>query len=253
MYKVNVNISLYIPGWLHKAVRTAKRKGFGGDNQRNLVRNLLGDREIEWSWVASQLSTGEGEVLDLGSGGSMLGLIAAERGLKVLALDLAPPKNYYTHANLSFLTGDILEVDLPDGHFDVVINCSTVEHIGLAGRYGITEYRADGDLEAMARLHRLMKPGAVMLLTVPIGQDALFAPATRIYGGERLPMLLRGFVTEKEEFWVKNEDNLWEREDRETAIHSEAAAGACDPLRDLYAIGNFLLRKPWENEGVHST
>jgi len=54
---------------------------------------------------------------------------------------------------------DILKVDLPAKHFDLVINWSTVEHVGLAGRYGVTKSRPDGDLEAMARLRDLMKPG----------------------------------------------------------------------------------------------
>jgi SAM-dependent methyltransferase len=74
-----------------------------------------------------------------------------------------------------FIQGDLLKLDLPTNHFDLIINCSTVEHVGLVGRYSVTENRPDGDLEAMARLRDLMKPSAIMLLTVPVGQDAIFA------------------------------------------------------------------------------
>src|SRR5207245_201498 len=78
--------------------------------------------------------------------------------------------------------GDVLTIPFPSDSFDVILNCSTVEHVGIAGRYGVTESAADGDLAAMTRLRRWLKPGGVMLLTVPVGHDAVFAPLTRVYG-----------------------------------------------------------------------
>jgi hypothetical protein len=41
-----------------------------------------------------------------------------------------------------------------------------------------------------------------MLLTIPAGEDAVFAPLTRIYGSQRLPQLLKGYTVEKDIFWV---------------------------------------------------
>jgi len=123
-------------------------------------------------------------------------------------------------------------------------NCSTVEHVGLVGRYGVTENRPDGDLEAMARLRELMKPGGIMLLTIPVGRDAVFAPLCRVYGRERLPLLLEGYIVEKEAFWVKDRENRWVQADRETALDFEASAGSWDPLQNVYALGCFVLRKP---------
>jgi hypothetical protein len=100
-------------------------------------------------------------------------------------------------------------VDLPVKHFDLVINCSTVEHVGLTGRYRVTKRRPDGDSETMARLRDLMKPGGIMLLTIPVGQDAVYSPRHRIYGNERLPRLIEGYCIEKEAFWVKDKQNRW--------------------------------------------
>jgi len=90
----------------------------------------------------------------------------------------------------------------------------------------------------------LMKPGGVMLLTIPVGQDAVFAPLTRVYGKERLPRLLDGYIVEKEAFWVKDQENCWVQADKETALSFQASAGSWDPLQNVYAIGCFVLRRP---------
>jgi len=42
---------------------------------------LVGDRDVEWSWIVSHMPLGPGEALDFGcGGGSWLGLVAARRG-----------------------------------------------------------------------------------------------------------------------------------------------------------------------------
>lgn len=198
--------------------------------------NLLGDRDIEWSWVASQMPSGPGEALDFGPGGSSLGFMAAQRGFNVTAVDLEPARWPYVHSRLRFVQGDILKLPLPKEHFDLVINCSTVEHVGIVGRYGVTEKRPDGDLEAMARLHELMKPGGVMLLTIPVGRDKVFVPLHRVYGSERLPKLLSNYIIEKEEYWVKNSQNHWILTDKQDAL-------ARDAQERLYGLGCFVLRR----------
>jgi SAM-dependent methyltransferase len=190
------------------------------------------------------MPNGPGKALDFGSGSSYMSLLAALRGFEVIALDLEPQTFPWRHPAVRFIQGDLLKLDLPTNHFDLIINCSTVEHVGLVGRYSVTESRPDGDLEAMARLRELMKPSAIMLLTVPVGQDAVFAPLCRVYGKERLPRLLSGFVLEREMFWVKDAENRWAQCDRETALSFEASAGSWDPLRNVYALGCFVLRKP---------
>ncbi len=208
------------------------------------IPNLAGDRNIEWSWVSSQMPSGPGEALDFGTGGSVLGLIAAQRGFKVTAVDLEPAQWHYVHPELQFVHGDILKLSLPINHFDLVINCSTVEHVGLAGRYSVTKNSPDGDLEAMARLRELMKSSGVMLLTIPVGQDAVFAPLCRVYGARRLPNLLDGYVVEKEAFWVKDNRNRWALVEKETALNFKAKAGSWNPLRNVYGLGCFVLRCP---------
>ena len=201
---------------------------------RPQIPNLLGDRCIEWSWVASKMPLGPGQALDFGPGGSYLGLIAAQRGFNVTAVDLESPRWPYLHPHLRFVQGDILKLPLPEEHFDLVVNCSTVEHVGISGRYGVTESCPDGDFEAMARLKELMKPGGVMLLTIPVGRDKVFVPLHRVYGAERLPRLLNGYTIEDEEYWVKNQQNNWILTDKQDALTRDAQ-------ERLYGLGCFVL------------
>jgi len=206
------------------------------------IPNLAGDRDIEWSWVSSQMPDGPGNAVDFGSGGSSLGLIAAQRGFKVTAIDLTPIKWLYQHPSLQFVQGDIFKLPLQTSYFDLVINCSTIEHVGLAGRYNVLENNPDGDLEAMTRLKEIMKPGGIMLLTIPVGQDAIFAPMSRIYGAQRLPGLLKGYFVEKESYWTKDSQNRWVSVEKPAALKFIASAGSWNPLNNVYGLGCFVLR-----------
>ncbi|BBL68639.1 class I SAM-dependent methyltransferase [Methanoculleus chikugoensis] len=198
--------------------------------------NLLGDRDIEWSWVASQMPKGSGEALDFGPGGSSLGLVAAEAGFNVTAVDQQPIAWLYHHPHLHFTQGDILKLQLPESHFDLIINCSVIEHVGLAGRYGVTEDLLDGDLDAMERLKMLLKPEGIMLLTIPVGKDAVFPPLHRVYGEARLPLLLSGYIIEKEQYWTKDMENKWIPVTKKEALNRF-------PQERLYGLGCFILKR----------
>jgi len=206
--------------------------------------NLLGDRELEWSWIASHIPDGPGKVLDFGSGAGYLALYATQKGFEVTAVDLGIKGLPFLHPHLNFLHGDILKLPLPEEGYDLVINCSTVEHVGLSGRYGVAITNQDGDLEAMIKLRKLMKPEALMLLTVPVGVDRLCAPLCRVYGRKRLPLLLSGYSIEKEAYYAKDKYNLWVLcHDKEWVLDQKPRVNSLNPLRNLYAIGCFVLKK----------
>jgi hypothetical protein len=209
-----------------------------------LEPNLAGRRAIEWSWITAQIPGCAGETLDFGTEESYLALMAARKGFHVTAIDMQAINRPYIHPRLRFIQGDLLKLPLPKNHFDLVINCSSIEHAGMAGRYGVPENRPEGDLEAMARLKELMKPEGVMLLTIPVGQDAVFAPLCRVYGIQRLPRLLDGFLVEKEEFWIKNDLNQWILCGKDTASSFKASMGSWDTRRNICALGCFVLKRP---------
>jgi SAM-dependent methyltransferase len=239
MHKVVVKVPIYLPDMIYRASRCIKNR-----TKTAIRRNLRGDRDIEWSWVASQLPNGPGTALDFGNGGSSLGLIASYRNFDVVAVDLNDIDWTYMHPKLRFCRGDILSLDFPLASFDLVINCSTVEHVGLAGRYGVSQDLPDGDLDAMARLRDLMKPGGVMLLTIPIGRDEVFMQLHRVYGKKRLPKLIDNFFLESEVFWAKNDQNKWVVCARNTAMDFPSNALSWNPMKNIYALGGFVLKRP---------
>jgi hypothetical protein len=60
-------------------------------------------------------------------------------------------------------------------------------------RYG-DPINPDGDLEAMARIHRALVPGGFLLLGVPtLSQTIVQGNAHRLYGPDRLGQMLDGF------------------------------------------------------------
>lgn len=199
------------------------------------VPNLEGDREVEWSWVLSQLGAGPGEVLDFGCGNSLLSFIAARRGYNVTAIDLQSIRWPYTLPNMRFIKCDILKSSFPKSSFDLIINCCSIEHVGLHGRYE-SEDNPEGDITAMALMHELLRPGGVMLLSIPIGRGAVFAPLHRVYGRERLTKLLDQWIIEKKEYWVKDDQNRWVTVKESVALDRE-------PTKLCYGLGCFVLRR----------
>ena len=242
MRRLYLHVPIYLPEIVYNPLRSFKRKLFPARQKTTNHLNLAGDRDIEWSWIYSELPAGPGEVLEFGPGGSSLGLVAAQRGFRVTAVDLNQAQYHYVHPNLNFVFGDLLELSLPQSHFDLAINCSTVEHVGLAGRYGVTKLRNDGDLEAMSLLRQLLKPSGSMLLTIPVGRDEVFAPICRVYGEKRLPLLLKEYSVKKEAYWAKDDSNRWVMSDQRTALSRKADAGSWDAMQNIYAIGCFVLQ-----------
>ena len=127
---------------------------------------------------------------------------------------------------------DLLKV----GTFDQIINCSSVEHVGLGGRYG-SSADPDGDLEAMSILSESLAPNGKMIMTIPVGRDLVCAPLHRIYGKERMPRLVANYSIEEQQFWHKESPAApWRRTDRNSAQKTEGSPS-------FYSLGLFVLGK----------
>ena len=100
---------------------------------------LAGDRWVEWSFCMARLAEGPGRTLDFGADVGFLSLAAAQRGHVVVALDRLALAPAFHHERVEFLQADILDRPLSGQEFDQILNCSSVEHVGLAGRYESTD------------------------------------------------------------------------------------------------------------------
>jgi len=199
--------------------------------------DLSGDRDVEWAWIGAKMPAHAGRVLDLGSASSLTPLMAAYNATEVVSFDLTPEPATFAPPNLRAVQGDILQTPIPAPPYDTIVNCSTTEHIGLAGRYNNQE-DPDGDLKAMALLRAAMAgPESVMLFTVPVGRDGTYRPYHRIYGPERLPKVLAGFTVVEEAFYAKvNGRNVWQKVDRAVAFEVQGS-------ESFYGLGLFVLQR----------
>ena len=184
-------------------------------------------RWVEWSFCFARMADGPGTTLDF------LSLGAAQRGHDVVALDRLPGTLRHHHERVTPLVADVLDRPLGARRFDQIVNCSSIEHVGLAGRYGSSE-RTDGDLEAMAILREALAESGRMILTIPVGRDAGIAPWHRVYGRQRLALLLAGYEVVEEQFWV-NDADAWRAAPRLDAMDVQGTP-------DIYALGLFVLR-----------
>ncbi len=191
---------------------------------------LAGDRALEWSWVVMHLPSRPCRILDLGCVGSALSGIASRLGHFVTSVDLNDIE--YEMPRVSFSKGDINMLDFQDNRFDIIINCSFIEHVGLENRYGSARM-TDGDLLAMKKLRGLFGPEGRMILTVPVGVDATFAPFHRIYGARRLSFLLDRYDIVNKEFWAKK-GGVWVECKEDIALNTRGSS-------ESYAIGLFVL------------
>jgi hypothetical protein len=195
-------------------------------------RSLQGDRWVEWSFCFARMTNGPGTTLDFGADIGFLSLAAAQRGHEVVAFDRLPPALDYVHPRVRHVQGDILSYDFGSERFDQILNCSSVEHVGLGGRYGSSD-APDGDLDAMAAMRGLLAAEGRMVLTVPVGLDMVCAPQHRIYGEQRLPRLIDGYTIDEQQFWRKT-DAAWTPCERADALATEGSSS-------FYSLGLFVL------------
>jgi SAM-dependent methyltransferase len=208
--------------------------GLAARVERSTGPVLAGDRDVEWGWVAARIRREPGRVLDFGPGLGFLTLAAATLGHDVVAVDLEPRQFRFDHPRVRYVQGDFNQVELERDSFDQAFVCSTIEHVGLGGRYG-SSADEEAEVDAMRRLATLLRPEADALLTLPVGRDAAFPPYHRVYGEQRLPRLLEGFDVVEQEYWAKVDGTLWTPVNRERALAVNASPS-------YYALGLLRLR-----------
>ena len=196
------------------------------------VHPLAGDRCVEWEWVTRHLPAVPARVLDVGCVDSITAGLAAVRGLQVTGVDIRA--NPFRVPGLEFLRGSVVDVRLDDEGYDCVVVCSTLEHIGLPGRYGEVEART-GDRKAMCRLIASMKADARMIVTIPVGRSSVFAPYHRIYGESDTVNLFEGLSAVESDYWRKTGAE-WRRVASDVAYDTVGSS-------EYYAIGLFLLAR----------
>ena len=209
---------------------------FGERFDASTALTLAGDRDLEWSWVIAHAPTNSKRVLDFGPGNSTTPIALSFICDEVVALDLNIPEIPYGVKNIRHVLGDITSPPSGLGQFDLIINCSTIEHVGLPGRYGSTDV-TDGDLLGMKNLLGMLSQGGKMVMTIPVGIDGVYLPNHRVYGQNRLPKLIDGFEIRTERYFEKTESKrFWAETTKDQALSTPSSIS-------FYTIGLFVLEK----------
>lgn len=104
-------------------------------------------------------------VLNAGAGAGSLTLKLVDAGLSVTSVDASAELCDWVRAALAargpaavaanpVMTGDLQSLDLPDADFDAVVCAEVLEHL-------------DDDAAALAELARVLRPGGLLVVTVP--------------------------------------------------------------------------------------
>jgi SAM-dependent methyltransferase len=178
------------------------------------------ERIIEYAFVIQKLHTiPVGKVLDVGCTArfNYLPVALTSLGWEVWGLDLREFK--FKHPNFHLVLGDIRKTNFPDNFFDAVYAVSTLEHIGLSGRYGVTKNDPDGDTRALEEIARILRPGGMLLCTVPYAREArVLKSLQRIYDQPALARLFSNWTKKDQAWYCREDDGYW------TPLSDKAAA-----------------------------
>lgn len=164
-------------------------------------------RIFEYSFVIERLSRlSTGRALDVGctSRGNLLPAALAALGWQVHGIDRREFKLSYP--NFHFIQGELTSMPFPDGCFDAAYAVSTIEHIGLSGRYGIRKDDDQADFKAVAEMRRVLKPGGSLLVTVPYGRSCVIKGWARIYDAGRLQQLFGGWYVRDQRYFFRQQN-----------------------------------------------
>jgi len=167
-------------------------------------------RMIEYSFVIGKLaSLVKGKVLDVGCVARLNFLPAtlASIGWEVYGIDVRQFK--FRFPNFHFVLGDITRTDFPDSFFDAVYAVSTLEHIGLSGRYGIGNYDPEGDAKAVGEIRRILRGGGRLLVTLPCGKEKRQTTLNRVYTQDGLKELFSNWEIKDKVFYTQDNEGFW--------------------------------------------
>jgi len=163
-------------------------------------------------------------VLEFGCAHSRLALELCSLGYGVTAVDLNPYP--FTHPNLRFVRGNLLQIDLEDWPYDAATAISVIEHAGLEAGAGYSATsQAPDDTALLNRLHALLRPGGLLVLTVPFGRAAV-TTEYRIYDEAGLTRLTRGWTVLSNAYARRDGSGHWLPADAASMATLDSSIGA---------------------------
>jgi SAM-dependent methyltransferase len=138
----------------------------------------LDARVVEIPWALARLEDGRGRLLDAGSSLNHEFVLKAPvlADKEIIIVSLRPESQCHWRLGISYLYGDLRDLDFRDGLFDTIVCISTIEHVGMDN----TMYGGASDslkrigrgefLQAVRELRRVLRQGGLLYMTFPFGQ-----------------------------------------------------------------------------------
>ncbi len=227
-----VRYRLRLLAWLLEGLGVL-REALLGAWPRAVRRELaVTERVAELPFVLRALDLPRGSrVLDVGSQWSLLPLFLASEGYETVAADVSPVP--IVGSGPAVVRADLRRPPFRAGSFDGATMVSTLEHVGV-GFYDARRAE-DDDLAVMRALRDLVRPGGLLVLTVPFGRPGV-GPHQRAYDPARLRLVAEGWSREATRYLVRK-GTAW----RES---TEAEASTVDSVAETNAVAMLRLRRP---------
>lgn len=183
---------------------------------------LLDERIVEYPWLFSRLNNLNGKLLDAGSVLNFHYLLSRpELSAKDIFIStLAPEKHAYWHRGISYVYEDMRDICYKDNYFDCIACLSVLEHVGMDNTMLYTsdplkkEKTPTSFLSVVSELHRVLKPGGVLFISVPFGEQRNYG-WLQIFNGGMIDSIVDTFKPlSYSESYLRYLDNGWEASSR---------------------------------------
>jgi hypothetical protein len=160
----------------------------------------LDERVVEYPWFFSRLPRTPGKLLDAGSVLNHGHILSHEKlaNKTIFISTLAPESQNFCDRGVSYVYEDLRDSCYREGYFDWIVSISTLEHVGMnnALLYTSDSSKNESDpesyLKAVSELHRILKTGGVLYITLPFGR-AHSHGWLQIFDGDMIQKLLKLF------------------------------------------------------------
>ncbi len=162
---------------------------FASSTRMNPWRSLRFRRTKEWALIRRHVPAGAA-VLDAGCGFGEWVCFLGQQGYRAEGLDFSSDlisRLRATYPQLTWQNGDVRHMPYADDAFDAVIS------------WGVIEHDEDGPAEALREFLRVLKPGGVVIVTVPLDSAAQRRAADYLYHSLAVPQVFFQYFMTAEE------------------------------------------------------